>query len=257
MLELEEGSINNVKVSLVRKGIFEAFDEELFAELPRDYVISNVVTQAEALDGSRSLVGSHVCKVIEVHSGHRFWMYGTISDCEWDENESMAISYFAASEDDPLIPVKCPVGAWLILDMYNFALRLFHKASGGLYRLPLVKDKQRRLTDCIMGFGNQKWDAEHNLKKIAEIMSLHRSFAAWTRLPIYDFMSGSLFWHSTQRCMDHYYYGRQNRTRPKKLPRPLLEQTPEDVQVVISIPFLVATPRNTVRKLSVFIGSQQ
>jgi hypothetical protein len=29
--------------------------------------------------------------------------------------------------------------------------------------------------------------------------------------------------------MDHYYYGRQNRTRPKKLPRSLLEQTPEDV----------------------------
>jgi hypothetical protein len=31
--------------------------------------------------------------------------------------------------------------------------------------------------------------------------------------------------------MDHYYYGRQNRTRPKKLPRSLLEQTPEDVLV--------------------------
>jgi hypothetical protein len=29
--------------------------------------------------------------------------------------------------------------------------------------------------------------------------------------------------------MDHYYYGRQNRSRPKKLPRSLFEQTPEDV----------------------------
>ena len=29
--------------------------------------------------------------------------------------------------------------------------------------------------------------------------------------------------------MDHHYYGRQNRTWPKKLPRSLLEQTPEDV----------------------------
>ncbi len=29
--------------------------------------------------------------------------------------------------------------------------------------------------------------------------------------------------------MNHYYYGRQNRSRPKKLPRPLLEQTPKDV----------------------------
>jgi hypothetical protein len=64
VLELEEEGIDNVKVSLVRTGIFDAFDEEIFAELPRDYVISNVVTQAEALDGSRSLVGSHVCKVI-------------------------------------------------------------------------------------------------------------------------------------------------------------------------------------------------
>jgi hypothetical protein len=83
--------------------------------------------------------------------------------------------------------------------------------------------------DCITGFGKQKWDAEHKLKKIAEIMSPYRSFAAWTRIPMYDFQSGSLFWRSTQRCMDHYYYGRQNRTRPKKLSRSLLEQTTEDV----------------------------
>jgi hypothetical protein len=112
----------------VQTGIFDAFDEEIFAELPRDYVISNAVTQAETLDGS----GSHVCEVIEVHSGNRLWIYGTISDCEWDEHESTAIFYVATSEDDPLIPVKCPAGTWLILDMYNFALRLFHKASGGL-----------------------------------------------------------------------------------------------------------------------------
>ncbi len=87
---------------------------------------------------------------------------------------------FDTAEEDPLIPVRCPAGTWLILDMHNFALRLFNKASGGT----LVTDKYRRLTDCIKGFGNQKWDAEHNLKKIATIMSLHRSFAAWTRLPI-------------------------------------------------------------------------
>jgi hypothetical protein len=101
-----------------------------------------------------------------------------------------------------------------------------------MYRLPLVIDKHKQLTDCITGFGNQKcqkWDADHNLKKIAEIMSLHRYFAAWTRIHMYDFQSGSLFWRSTQHCMDHYYYGRQNRSRPKKLPRSLLEQTPEDV----------------------------
>jgi hypothetical protein len=60
-------------------------------------------------------------------------------------------------------------------------------------------------------------------------MSLHRSSAAWTRLPIYDFKSGSVFWRSTQRCMDNYYYGQQSRSRPKKLPRSLLEQTPEEV----------------------------
>jgi hypothetical protein len=65
-------------------------------------------------------------------------MYGTISDCEWDENESIAIFYLATSVDDPLIPVKFPAGARLTLDMYNFALRRFNKASGGLCRLPLV-----------------------------------------------------------------------------------------------------------------------
>jgi hypothetical protein len=130
----------------------------------------------------------------------------------------------ATSEEDPLIPVKCSTGVWLILGMYNFALRLFKKTNGSLYRLPLVTDKHRQLTDCITGFGNQKWDADHNLKEISEIMSLHRSFEAWTRLPIYDFKPGLLFWCSTHRCMDHYYYD-----RPRRLPRSLLEQTPEDV----------------------------
>jgi hypothetical protein len=69
VLDLEEGGEGDFKVSLVRSGIFDAFAEELVADLPRDYVLSNRVTQAEALDGSRSLVGSYVCKVIEVHSG--------------------------------------------------------------------------------------------------------------------------------------------------------------------------------------------
>jgi hypothetical protein len=141
VLELEEEGIDNVKVSLVRTGIFDIFDDEIIAELPRDYAIRNAVTQAEALDGSRSLVGSHVCKIIEVHSGNRLWMYGTISDCEWNEHESMSIFYLASSEDDLLIPVKCPAKAWPILDMNNFALCLFNKASGGLYRFLLVTDK--------------------------------------------------------------------------------------------------------------------
>jgi hypothetical protein len=70
--------------------------------------------------------------------------------------------------------VKCSTGAWLILDIYTFALPLFNKASGLLYRLLLVTDKHRQLTDCITEFGSQKWDADHNLKKISEIMSLHR-----------------------------------------------------------------------------------
>jgi hypothetical protein len=101
MLDLEDGGSDDVKVTLVRTGIFDGFEEELFADLPRNYVLSNRGTQAEALGGSRSLVGSHVCKVIEVHSGNRLWTYGTISDCEWDENESMAIFYLATSEEDP------------------------------------------------------------------------------------------------------------------------------------------------------------
>jgi hypothetical protein len=60
VLELDEEGMNNVKVSLVRTGIFYIFDDEIIAELLRDYVIRNAVTQAEALDGSRSLAG-HMC----------------------------------------------------------------------------------------------------------------------------------------------------------------------------------------------------
>ncbi len=117
-------------------------------------MIRNAVTQAEALDGSRSLAGSHVCKLFEVHSGNRLWMYGSISDCEWDEHESMAIFYLASSEEDSLIPVMCPAGAWLILDMYNFALPIFNKASGGLYSLSPVPDKHKQLLSRIVSRGS-------------------------------------------------------------------------------------------------------
>jgi hypothetical protein len=71
VLELEEEGMENVKVSLVRTGIFDAFEEDICIELLRNYVLTNMVTQAGALDGSRSLVGAHVCKVIEVQSGNR------------------------------------------------------------------------------------------------------------------------------------------------------------------------------------------
>jgi hypothetical protein len=110
--------------------------------------------------------GTENVKVSLVRSGIFDVLYGTISDCEWDEKDSMATFFFAISEDEQLITVRCSAGSWLVLDIYNFALRLFHKASGALFRLPLVTDKHRQLTECITGFGNQKWDAEHNLKKL-------------------------------------------------------------------------------------------
>jgi hypothetical protein len=81
--------------------------------------------------------------------------------------------------------------------------------------LPLVTDKHKQLTDCIAGVGNQKWDADYNLKEIAETMSLHHSFAAWTRIPKYDFQSVHSFGvpalhgplllivHVTRNCHGH------------------------------------------------------
>jgi hypothetical protein len=63
-----------------------------------------MVTQAEALDGSRSFVRAHVCKVIEVQSGNRVWMYGTISDCDWDEKESTAVFLFGYIGKGPINP---------------------------------------------------------------------------------------------------------------------------------------------------------
>ena len=249
VLALEDEGSNQVQVTLVRSGSIEPFGEDILVELPRDYVKTNAVSQAEALDGSRSLVGIHVCKVMEGLSGNRVWMYGTIADCEWDTDDSIAVYYLAVAEEEPLIPVRCTSGGWLRLDMYNFALRLFHKASGLLYRMPMVETKHAQLTNCINEFGNQKWDAEHNMLKITDIMSLHRSFAAWTRIPLYNFQTGLIFWRTTQRCMDHYYYGRQNRSRPKKLPRSLLEQTPEDVVASkkrrVAKPTVVATPKRS------------
>ncbi len=69
MLELEDESTYNIKVSLLRTGIFDTFGDDMSAKLPRDYVTKNTVSQVEALNGSHSLVGAHVCKTIELHSG--------------------------------------------------------------------------------------------------------------------------------------------------------------------------------------------
>ncbi len=83
-----------------------------------------LAAQAEASTKERDPSRAHMCKIIEVHSGNHLRITGTISDCEWDEQESMVIYYLTTAEDDPLVPVKCPVGAWLIIDMHNFALCL-------------------------------------------------------------------------------------------------------------------------------------
>ncbi len=58
----------DVKLSLLRTDIFDTFGDENSAELLRDYATRHAVSQVEALDGSRSLVGAHVCKISDVHS---------------------------------------------------------------------------------------------------------------------------------------------------------------------------------------------
>ncbi len=58
--------------------------------------------------------------------------------------KAMAIYNLATAEDDPLIPVKCPVGVLLVLDVCNFLLRLFNKTSDGLFRMPSVTNKHNR-----------------------------------------------------------------------------------------------------------------
>jgi hypothetical protein len=44
VLDLEEEGMENVKVSLVRTGIFDAFEEDICTELPCNYVLTNMVT---------------------------------------------------------------------------------------------------------------------------------------------------------------------------------------------------------------------
>ncbi len=104
--------------------------------------------------------------MLEVPSDNRLWMYGTISNYEWDSQDAMSVYFLATEEDKPLFPVKYTAGVWCVLDMYNFALWIFYKVSGSLYRLPLILEKHAQLTLCILAFGNQKWDSEHNMRKL-------------------------------------------------------------------------------------------
>jgi hypothetical protein len=100
------------------------------------------------------------------------------------------------------------VGLWLALDMYDFALRLLDEVNGGLYRMPSVEEMHSLLTHRITTFGSQKWDAEQNMQDMSGILSAQ----AWARLPLNNFQFSSIFWRTTQRCIDHYYYGKQGYT---------------------------------------------
>jgi hypothetical protein len=78
-------------------------------------------------------------------------------------------------------------------------------------------------------------------------------FAAWTRIQPVRFAVGLRFFGvRLSVAWDHYYYGRQNQTRSKKLPRSLLEQTPEDVTASkkrrSKVP-IVATPKRSRARL--------
>jgi hypothetical protein len=88
---------------------------------------------------------------------------------------------------------------WLILDVHNFALQLSHKASGGLYRMPSVERKHSSLTHRITAFGYQKWDADHKMRKISEIIFRHGQINhCTTSNPVRSF--GAM-----QRYMRYYY----------------------------------------------------
>jgi hypothetical protein len=97
--------------------------------ITRSIVRDRIVSHAEAMDGPRTMEGSHVCasrKASQCQS--RQWFYGTISDYLWDEEARMAAYRSSVDLEEPTI-IRCPSIHSIPADLFCFRLRPFNKNS--------------------------------------------------------------------------------------------------------------------------------
>ena len=217
-------------------------------------VRSNAVSAAEARDGPRTMLGATVCtKRAAPTCRSAEWVYGTVSSCEWDESTGMASYHLVVEPDEVPTVIQCASSRWIIVDLYCYSLRPYHRHSSLLIGENLIREQHARITDCLSSGGKSThWDGSLTIRRLKDIVGEHWPLDLWARIPIFDFKSCKLIWRSISRCMDFAYYveGSRHSVKARSVPRSLLEPTPEVAKTTAKRKTApaVGTPRDPRRK---------
>jgi hypothetical protein len=143
---LEGESDAMVPATLVKSGRLTDVDADITITIPIGNARARTVSQAEAMDGPRTMVGSHVCtKRTAPQCQSRQWTYGTISDCTWDEILGTAHFHLSVDLEEPPTITTCPSNQWMLVDLFCFALRPFNKNSVLLHNDLQVRERHDQL----------------------------------------------------------------------------------------------------------------
>ena len=250
----EDDPTTLMKAVLVRSGLLETYEENCTMEVPMGKVRSNAVSAAEARDGPRTMLGATVCtKRAAPTCRSAEWVYGTVSSCEWDESTGMASYHLVVEPDEVPTVIQCASSRWIIVDLYCYSLRPYHRHSSLLIGENLIREQHARITDCLSSGGKSThWDGSLTIRRLKDIVGEHWPLDLWARIPIFDFKSCKLIWRSISRCMDFAYYveGSRHSVKARSVPRSLLEPTPEVAKTTAKRKTApaVGTPRDPRRK---------
>lgn len=231
---LEGESDAMVPATLVKSGRLTDVDADITITIPIGNARARTVSQAEAMDGPRTMVGSHVCtKRTAPQCQSRQWTYGTISDCTWDEILGTAHFHLSVDLEEPPTITTCLSNQWMLVDLFCFALRPFNKNSVLLHNDLQVRERHDQLAECLRNSGKSThWDSGFTTKQIKKILGETYAVDNWAKIPIFNFETCNLFWRSVNRCMDFAFYVLGNRSGPRAraVPRSLMDQTPDDLR---------------------------
>jgi hypothetical protein len=237
-----------IEATLVKSGALTCFEEDVTMCITRSIARDRIVSRAEAIDAPRTMVGSHVCASCTAPQCQSCqWFNGTISDYLWDEEAGMGAYHLPVDlEEEPTIIRRCPSIHWIPVDLFCFGLRPLNKNSTLLHSADQVRERHGHVSHCLQSADKSThWDSAFATKQNKRVLDETYSVDGWAKIPFFNFQTCNLFWRSVNHCVDFAYYvlGNRTSTRAKAVPRPLMDQMPEDLRA--STKRKIRTPSRT------------